>query len=223
MVDILDDTAFYSRTTDLLKGACEQCSYNLNEFTVVLNNPNHLGRCVTFLRDHKDCLFNQLIDITAVDYLDRPKRFEVIYHFLSLPYNKRLRLKYALAENAPAPSLTSIFECANWYEREVYDLFGITFEGHPDLRRILTDYSFEGHPLRKDFPLTGYYEVRYDDTEKNIVYEPVVLPQAFREFDTISPWEAMQSAGKKGFTRALSTSILPGDEKASTPPPQKER
>lgn len=223
MTHTIDENTFYSRTTDLLKGACEQCSFVLNEFTVILSSPDHLGRCVTFLRDHKDCLFNQLIDITAVDYPNQSKRFEMVYHFLSMPYNKRLRLKYTLHEGQAAPSLTPIFESANWYEREVYDLFGIMFENHPDLRRILTDYNFEGHPLRKDFPLTGYYEVRYDDTEKNIVYEPVVLPQAFREFDNLSPWEGMNTAAKKGFTRTLSTSILPGDEKASTQPSQKER
>ncbi len=201
------DQEFYVRVTDLLKDACTACEFTLGEFAVTLASKDQLVRCVTFLRDHHDCLFSQLIDITAVDYPEREKRFEMVYHFLSMDYNKRLRMKVSVSDGESVPSITSVFEAANWYEREVFDLFGITFSGHPDLRRILTDYNFEGHPLRKDFPLTGYYEVRYDDIAQKVVYEPVILPQAFRVFDAISPWEGMLEGALGGYT-------LPGDEKA---------
>ncbi len=200
---------FYVRVTNLLKGACASCSFTYHEFTVTLESLEQLVRGVTFLRDHNDCLFNQLTDITAVDYPSRSKRFEMVYHFLSMHYNKRLRMKVAVAEEESVPSITSIFQAADWYEREVFDLFGITFEGHTDLRRILTDYTFDGHPLRKDFPLSGYYEVRYDTEAGKVVYEPVVFPQAFRAFNFISPWEGMLQGAVDGYT-------LPGDEKAST-------
>lgn len=148
-------------------------------------------RVLTILRDHEACSFRQLIDITAVDYPERPQRFELIYHLLSHVHNVRIRIKLFVDEQTPVPSVTNIFPSAGWYEREVWDLFGIPFSDHPDLRRILTDYNFEGHPLRKDFPLTGYVEVRYDAEEKRVVYEPVKLPQEFRNFDFLSPWEGM--------------------------------
>jgi NADH-quinone oxidoreductase subunit C len=158
-------------------------------------------RALTFLRDDPRCLFKVLVDLCGVDYPERPARFEVVYNLLSLKLNRRIRVKVATDENEPVPSVTGVFSSAGWYEREAWDLFGIFFSDHPDLRRILTDYGFEGHPLRKDFPLTGYVEVRYDEDRKRVVYEPVKLKQEFRSFDFLSPWEGMNQ-------------ILPGDEKA---------
>ncbi len=160
---------------------------------------------VTFLRDDAVCQFTQLIDICGVDYPERAERFEVVYHMLSMKKNARIRLKVAVGEDTPVPSLTGIFPSADWLEREVWDMYGVYFSGHPDLRRILTDYGFEGHPLRKDFPLTGYVEVRYDEDQKRVIYEPVKLTQDFRSFDFLSPWEGIQR-------------LLPGDEKAAVPP-----
>jgi NADH-quinone oxidoreductase subunit C len=160
-----------------------------------------LPRVLIFLRDDRDCRFTVLCDICGVDYPDRPLRFEVVYHLLSLPLNLRVRLKVDTDEEQPIPSAVGIFSSAGWWEREAWDLFGIYFADNPDLRRILTDYGFDGHPLRKDFPLTGYVELRYDEDQKAVVYEPVRLQQEFRSFDFLSPWEGM---GK----------ILPGDEKA---------
>jgi len=156
---------------------------------------------LTFLRDDVNLQFKQLMDVCGVDYPDREERFEVVYNLLSLTQNLRLRVKVRVGENVPVPSVTSVFSSANWWERETWDMFGIFFANHPDLRRILTDYGFEGHPLRKDFPLTGYVEVRYDDDQKRVVYEPVQLQQEFRSFDFLSPWEG--APGR-----------LPGDEKA---------
>lgn len=148
-------------------------------------------RILTYLRDSESLQFSQLIDVCGVDYLGREPRFEVVYHLLSLAYNQRVRLKVQVEDGMPVPSVTPVYSSANWWEREVFDLYGIPFEDHPDLRRILTDYGFEGHPMRKDFPLTGHVEVRYDDIEKRVVYEPVKLPQAFRTFDFESPWEGV--------------------------------
>ncbi len=161
----------------------------------------HIVRTALFLRDDSQCLFKLLIDICGVDYPERGERFEVVYNFLSLRHNQRVRLKVATDEATPVPSLTSVFRSANWFEREAWDLYGIMFSEHADLRRILTDYGFEGHPLRKDFPLTGFVEMRYDDEQKRVVYEPVTLTQEFRRFDFMSPWEGANY-------------ILPGDEKA---------
>ena len=143
------------------------------------------------LKDNELFNFDQLIDITAIDYPSREKRFEIIYILLSMKKNKRIILKTFINENESLDSITQIFNASNWYERECYDLFGIKFNNHPDLRRIMTDYNFEGHPLRKDFPLTGHTEVRYDDFEKKVVYEPVKLTQEYRDFDYSSPWEGM--------------------------------
>jgi len=156
---------------------------------------------VLALRDDPRLLFKVLIDVTAVDYPERPERFEVVYQLLSTKTNRRVRIKVATDETSAVPSISTVFSSAGWYEREVWDLFGIYFADHPDLRRILTDYGFDGHPLRKDFPLTGYVEVRYDEDRKRVVYEPVRLKQEFRSFDFMSPWEGMND-------------ILPGDEKA---------
>ncbi len=158
-------------------------------------------KLLTFLRDDQNCQFKQLVDLTAVDYPDREARFTVVYNLLSLRHNQRVRIKTAVAEGATLASVVGVFSSANWLEREVWDLFGVAFSGHPDLRRILTDYGFEGHPLRKDFPLTGHVEVRYDDEQKRVVYEPVKLVQEFRDFDYLSPWEGTDY-------------VLPGDEKA---------
>ena len=148
-------------------------------------------KLLTFLRDDQNCQFKQLVDVTAVDYPDREARFTVVYNLLSLRQNQRVRVKIAVADGDTLASVVGVFSSANWLEREVWDLFGIAFSGHPDLRRILTDYGFEGHPLRKDFPLTGHVEVRYDEAQKRVVYEPVKLTQEFRSFDFMSPWEGM--------------------------------
>jgi NADH-quinone oxidoreductase subunit C len=155
-----------------------------------------------FLRDDPRCLFWCLIDITAVDWPNRDQRFDVVYHLLSPKHNTRIRVKIDTDETTAVPSVIEVFPNADWYERETYDLYGVVFTGHPDMRRILTDYGFEGHPLRKDFPLTGFGEVRYDDELKRVVYEPVRLNQEFRNFDFLSPWEGTDY-------------VLPGDEKSS--------
>ena len=169
-----------------------------------------IAQVATFLRDCPELRFQQLVDLCGVDYPSRTERFEVVYNFLSLKYNRRIQLKVATDEDTPVPSLTPLFNSANWFEREAWDLYGIYFSGHPDLRRILTDYGFDGHPLRKDFPLTGYVELRYDEQQKRCVYEPVSLTQDFRSFDFISPWEAITDVQ------------LPGDEKAMRPAYWKE-
>jgi NADH-quinone oxidoreductase subunit C len=171
------------------------------ELTVVVGG-SHLLKAVKFLRDDPRCQFHNLIDICGVDWPERPMRFDVVYHFQSLTLNHRIRLKVRTDETTAVPSLVGLFGAANWFEREAYDLYGIVFSGHPDLRRILTDYGFSGHPLRKDFPLTGFVEVRYDDEAKRVVYEPVRLTQEFRSFDFLSPWEGTDY-------------VLPGDEKAN--------
>ena len=163
----------------------------INDELVVRVEAASLLRVLTFLRDDQNCQFKQLMDVTAVDYPEREKRFDVVYNLLSPKQNQRIRVKLACDEATPVPTATGVFNSANWYEREVWDLFGIFFSDHPDLRRILTDYGFEGHPLRKDFPLTGYVEVRYDEDQKRVVYEPVKLQQEFRTFDFMSPWEGM--------------------------------
>ncbi len=162
--------------------------------------PQRLEAVVEFLRDDSACRFTSLVDITAVDHPEREKRFDMVYHFLSMYQNHRIRLKLAIGETDMVPSLIEVHPSANWFEREVFDMFGILFSGHPDLRRILTDYGFRGFPLRKDFPTTGYTEVRYDEAQKRVVYEPVKLVQEYRQFDFMSPWEGAEY-------------ILPGDEK----------
>ena len=148
---------------------------------------------LTVLRDDKTVAFDQLTDLTAVDYPNRPYRFELVYQLLSITHNRRMRVLVSVPEGEVVPSVLPVFNSANWAEREVWDMFGIFFAGHPDLRRLLTDYGFEGHPLRKDFPLTGYVEVRYDDTQRRVIYEPVHLVQEYRDFDFLSPWEGVQN------------------------------
>jgi NADH-quinone oxidoreductase subunit C len=157
---------------------------------------------LTALRDDSQCLFEVPIDICGVDYPERERRFDVVYHLLSPRRNQRIRVKCETDEETAVPSTVEVFPAANWFEREAYDMYGILFSGHPDLRRILTDYGFQGYPLRKDFPLTGYVEVRYDDAQKRVVYEPVKLTQEFRSFDFESPWEGVEY-------------VIPGDEKAT--------
>ena len=171
-----------------------------DQLTIVVDGA-HIVRTITELRDDPDCMFVCFIDLLGVDYPGRERRFDVVYNLLSPRHNQRIRVKVETDEDTPVPSIVDVFPAANWYEREAYDLYGILFSGHPDLRRILTDYGFEGHPLRKDFPLTGFVEVRYDDEQKRVLYERVKLQQEFRNFDFLSPWEGTDY-------------ILPGDEKA---------
>ena len=180
--------------------AIENRAITFDELTIVARRED-IVQVATFLRDDPQCRFVCFIDICGADYPAREKRFDVVYHFLAPHHNRRIRVKVETDEVMPVPSLVDLWPAANWYEREAYDLYGILFSGHPDLRRILTDYGFEGHPLRKDFPLTGYVEVRYDDGEGRVVYEPVKLNQEFRNFDFLSPWEGTDY-------------VLPGDEKA---------
>jgi NADH-quinone oxidoreductase subunit C len=172
------------------------------ELTLVTDGAS-IVELLTFLRDDPKCGFVSFVDICGVDYPARPKRFDVVYHLLSPKQNLRIRVKLATAEDEPVPSAFSVFPGADWFEREAWDMYGILFTGHPDLRRILTDYGFEGHPLRKDFPTTGFVEVRYDDSVKRVVYEPVELRQEFRSFDFLSPWEGTDY-------------VLAGDEKAKS-------
>jgi NADH-quinone oxidoreductase subunit C len=172
----------------------------LDELSVLVET-SEIQKVLVFLRDDINCQFKLLMELCGVDYPERENRFEVVYCLLSLSRNIRLKIRVAANERVPVPSVAGVFSSAGWWEREVWDLFGIFFSGHPDLRRILSDYGFEGHPLRKDFPLTGYVEVRYDDSQKRVVYEPVSLTQEFRDFDFMSPWEGIQK-------------VLPGDEKA---------
>ncbi len=171
-----------------------------DELTVEIA-PSSLVTFTEFLKSDRTCRFSTLIDITAVDHPEREARFDVVYHYLSMYQNQRIRVKTAVREEDTLASITGVHPSANWFEREVFDMFGILFTGHPDLRRILTDYGFRGHPLRKDFPTTGYTEVRYDEEQKRVVYEPVNLVQEYRQFDFMSPWEGAEY-------------ILPGDDKA---------
>ncbi|WP_170434730.1 NADH-quinone oxidoreductase subunit C [Ruegeria arenilitoris] len=165
--------------------------------------PSSLVEFVEFLKTDQNCKFSTLVDITGVDYPERVKRFDVVYHFLSMYQNQRIRIRISVREEDMVPSIVDVHPSANWFEREVFDMFGILFSGHPDLRRILTDYGFRGYPLRKDFPTTGYIEVRYDEAQKRVVYEPVSLVQEYRQFDFMSPWEGANY-------------VLPGDEKQET-------
>jgi NADH-quinone oxidoreductase subunit C len=181
-------------------GEIEEVDVRLGELMLVVRR-EAIVPALTWLRDDPSCLFKMLIDICGVDHPERPERFDVVYNLLSLKHNRRIRLKVRTDETTPVPSVTSVYNAAGWYERETWDLYGVAFSDHPDLRRILTDYGFDGHPLRKDFPLTGHVEVRYDEEQKRVVYDKVRLQQDFRSFDFLSPWEGM-------------TPSLPGDEKA---------
>jgi NADH-quinone oxidoreductase subunit C len=189
-----------------LPGAVLSHKITLGELTLGIE-PNEIVRAVKLLRDDPKFGFTVLIDVCGVDWPNRAKRFDVVYHLLSLTHNRRIRLKVETDEETPVPSIVGVHPAANWFERETFDLYGIGFAEHPDLRRILTDYGFSGYPLRKDFPLTGFVELRYDDEQKRVVYQPVQLVQEFREFDFMSPWEGARE-------------ILPGDEKATKEPPK---
>jgi NADH-quinone oxidoreductase subunit C len=195
--------------TSALPGAVGGHEVVRGELTIAANAAD-IVRVATFLRDDPACQFVNITDITAVDWPGREKRFDVVYHFLSPRLNQRIRVKVATDETTPVPSIIEVFRGADWFERETYDLYGVLFTGHPDMRRLLTDYGFEGHPLRKDFPLTGFVEVRWDDEEKRVRYDKVALAQEFRTFDFLSPWEGTDY-------------VLPGDEKAAKPPePEKK-
>jgi NADH-quinone oxidoreductase subunit C len=179
----------------------------LGELTIEVGS-DAIPDVIAFLRDDERCRFGCLIDICGVDYPERDKRFDVVYHLLSPWLNQRIRVRAKTDAETPVPSIVGLYPAANWFEREAFDLYGILFSDHPDLRRILTDYGFQGHPLRKDFPLTGFVELRYDDELKRVVYEPVKLMQEYRSFDFLSPWEGMDTA-------------IPGDEKAGEAPDRK--
>ena len=196
-MDLSAQSAYFGT---ILGGQALSNEISHDEVTIIVAREN-IVEVLTKLRDDPKCLFEVLIDICGVDYPERAERFDVVYHLLSPRLNQRLRVKISTDEATPIASVNDVFPAANWYEREAYDLYGIRFTGHPDLRRLLTDYGFQGYPLRKDFPLTGYVEVRYDDQEKRVLYEPVRLNQEFRKFDFLSPWEGADYP-------------LPGDEKA---------
>jgi NADH-quinone oxidoreductase subunit C len=192
--------ALSAHLTDKLGDRVSGSMFAYGELTLIIALADIVD-VLTFLRDDPQCRFISFIDICGADYPQREKRFDVVYHLLSPHQNTRIRVKLETDEDTPVPSATGVYPGADWFEREAYDLYGILFSGHPDLRRLLTDYGFEGHPLRKDFPLTGFVEVRYDDEAKRVVYEPVELKQEFRSFDFMSPWEGTDY-------------VLPGDEKA---------
>ncbi|MET0708421.1 MAG: NADH-quinone oxidoreductase subunit C [Tardiphaga sp.] len=188
-----------------LPGAVLGSSVAFDQLTLAVDAAK-IVEIARFLRDDPGCRFVSFVDITAVDYPGRENRFDVVYHFMSPTLNARIRLKAEASETTQVPSIIDVYPGADWFEREAYDLYGVIFVGHPDMRRLLTDYGFDGHPLRKDFPLSGFVEVRYDDQEKRVVYEPVRLNQEFRKFDFLSPWEGADYP------------ILPGDEKAEVKP-----
>ena len=209
--EALRDLADYVEET--LDGALEGHMFEKNEL-VIHANVDHIKRVLTFLRDDKESHCEQLVDITAIDYPERgDARFDIVYNLLSLRHNHRIRIKVKADEDALVPSVVGIFKAAGWFEREVWDMYGVMFDGNPDLRRILTDYGFEGHPQRKDFPLTGYVELRYDEELSRVVYEPVQLTQDFRTFDYLSPWEGITDIHTR----------LPGDEKAEEAAEQEAR
>jgi NADH-quinone oxidoreductase subunit C len=198
MSEALNDLAAY--IGEKLGNRVENSVVTYGELTITVP-ASAIVEVVTFLKRDTQCQFISFLDVCGVDYPARPQRFDVVYHLLSPRQNQRIRIKVLTDEDTPVPSITGVFPGADWFEREAYDLYGILFSGHPDLRRILTDYGFEGHPLRKDFPLTGFVEVRYDDQAKRVIYEPVDLKQEFRNFDFLSPWEGTDY-------------VLPGDEKS---------
>ena len=193
-------------------GAAVSAHVAFGELTLVAP-AQRIVELLTTLRDSPRFQFQQLIDLCGADYPERKRRFDVVYHLLSYTKNVRVRIKVETDEDTPVPSVTDVYINADWYEREAFDMFGVFFDGHPDLRRILTDYGFHGHPLRKDFPMTGYTEVRYDEALKRVVYEPVKLAAEFRQFDFLSPWEGDRT-NQPGTGYPY---ILPGDEKGSTP------
>ena len=198
----MDLETFGKELAAALPGAVTEQVFDRGELTVIVK-AEEIARVLSYLRDNSQCAFEELIDVCGVDWPQRAKRFDVVYHLLSMSKNVRLRVKAQTDENTAVPSVVEIYPTANWFERETFDMYGITFSDHPDLRRILTDYGFSGYPLRKDFPLSGYVEVHYDEELKRVVYRPVRLVQEFRNFDFVSPWEGAPF-------------ILPGDQKAKT-------
>jgi NADH-quinone oxidoreductase subunit C len=200
--NVIDLVALGETVKTALPGAVTGSSVAFDQLTLGIDAAK-VVEVVRYLRDDPGCRFVSFIDVTAVDYPGREKRFDVVYHLLSPTLNERIRLRAEASETTQVPSIIEVFPGADWFERECYDLYGVIFTGHPDMRRLLTDYGFDGHPLRKDFPLTGFVEVRYDDQEKRVVYEPVRLNQEFRKFDFLSPWEGADYP------------VLPGDEKRS--------
>ena len=197
--EALNDQMAYLQ--ERLEGRLDDASIQFGELTLAVPRAE-IVEVIRLLRDDSQTVFSCLIDLCGVDYPERRDRFDVVYHLLSPRENARIRVKLTVGEDDTVPSITSLFPAAEWYEREAYDMYGIVFSGHPDLRRLLTDYGFEGHPLRKDFPLTGFSEVRWDDEQKRVVYESVALRQEFRNFDFLSPWEGTEY-------------VLPGDEKSN--------
>ena len=195
----LEDMAMH--VAGAMPGAVEVHTIAFDELTIAAR-ADQIVPLMTFLRDDPRYQFQTLVDLCGVDYPERGQRFEVVYHLLSMRRNKRIRVKIRTDEATPVPTLVNVYPAADWYEREAFDMYGILFNGHPDLRRLLTDYGFQGFPLRKDFPLSGHVEVRYDSEQQRVVYEPIKLAQAYRNFDFLSPWEGMNE-------------LLPGDEKAS--------
>lgn len=203
MVTMMDTQALSDLAAHIegrMPDAVRSWQIHVGELTLLAER-DHIVPLLRFLRDDQQCNFESFIDLCGVDYPERSERFEVVYHLLSMRMNHRIRVRIRTDEETAVPSAVPLWPAANWFEREAFDMYGIQFADHPDLRRILTDYGFEGWPLRKDFPLTGHYEVRYDDLEKRVIYEPVKLAQEYRNFDFLSPWEGM-------------TSVIPGDEKA---------
>ena len=200
MSDELRDLGEHISTSEACADLVKSFGVRFGELTVHAERDG-IVKLAKFLKDDNQCVFETLIDICGVDWPERNQRFDVVYHFLSMRLNQRIRIKITTDEATPVPSLVDLHPSANWFEREAFDMYGIRFAGHPDLRRILTDYGFEGYPLRKDFPLTGFTQVRYDDLEKRVINEPVELVQEYRNFDFLSPWEGMSKE-------------LPGDEKA---------
>jgi len=203
MVTMMDTQALSDLAAHIegrMPDAVRSWQIHVGELTLLAER-DHIVPLLRFLRDDQQCNFETFIDVCGVDYPERSERFEVVYHLLSMRMNHRIRVRIRTDEETAVPSVVSLWPVANWFEREAFDMYGIQFADHPDLRRILTDYGFEGWPLRKDFPLTGHYEVRYDDLEKRVIYEPVQLAQEYRNFDFLSPWEGM-------------TTVIPGDEKA---------
>jgi NADH-quinone oxidoreductase subunit C len=201
MADLEDLRNLAARIEGKLPDAVRETTIVRGELTV-FGERDQIVPLLKFLRDDQQCDCETFIDLCGVDYPERSERFEVVYHLLSMGMNHRVRVRIRTDEETPVPSVVGLWPAANWFEREAFDMYGIQFSDHPDLRRILTDYGFEGYPLRKDFPLTGFHEVRYDDQDKRVVYEPVNLPQEYRNFDFLSPWEGM-------------TGQIPGDEKAA--------
>jgi NADH-quinone oxidoreductase subunit C len=203
MVTMMDTQALSDLAAHIegrMPDAVRSWQIHVGELTLLAER-DHIVPLLRFLRDDQQCNFETFIDVCGVDYPERSERFEVVYHLLSMRMNHRIRVRIRTDEETAVPSVVPLWPVANWFEREAFDMYGIQFADHPDLRRILTDYGFEGWPLRKDFPLTGHYEVRYDDLEKRVIYEPVKLAQEYRNFDFLSPWEGM-------------TTVIPGDEKA---------